>query len=162
MILPNLQHPEVALLASATPSPMTPSEDKVPRVDLDKVNNNYISHLRNEDKYIGNRKKCHIKESKLPIPSKVILSPTSTPRKPDHSKIDPASRHGTTQATRGRLPRNLTRTVTSVTSRPGSSRSSLVCQQLNAELIQCRVCGKVQCIKPDHNHMPRTKAKTLK
>ena len=35
-----------------------------------------------------------------------------------------------------------------------------VCGRSGAELIQCRICGKVQCITPDHNHMPRTKART--
>ena len=108
IILPNLQHPEVALLASATPSPMTPSEEKVPRLDLDMVNNNKI---KNTEKGPGNKKKLHIKESKLPILTKAVLSPTSTPRNcdnTDNSKVSETKK----ATTRGSSQRNLTKTVT--------------------------------------------------
>ena len=69
--LPTPQHPEPAVLASATPSPMTPSEDKVPRLDiLDQVNNNQL----------GQNNKYQIRETRLPSLSQAVLSPTSTPR----------------------------------------------------------------------------------
>ena len=104
IFLPNLQHPEVAVLASATPSPMTPSEEKVPRIDLDMVNNNKT--MKTAQKCLGNRKKLHIKESKLPILTKAVLSPTSTPRNSDNSDTTSESKKASKQ-------RNLTKTVTS-------------------------------------------------
>ena len=107
IILPNLQHPEVALLASATPSPMTPSEEKVPKIDLDMVNNNKAQ------KCPVNRKTLHIKESKLPTLTKAVLSPTSTPRNSDNSDKSSASETKKASASsRGPGQRNLTKTVT--------------------------------------------------
>ena len=103
IFLPNLQHPEVAILASATPSPMTPSEEKVPRIDLDLVNNNKL--VKTKEKCLGNKKKLHIKESKLPILTKAVLSPTSTPRNSDNSD--------STETKKASKQRNLTKTVTS-------------------------------------------------
>ena len=104
IFLPNLQHPEVAILASATPSPMTPSEEKVPRIDLDLVNNNKM--VKTKEKSLGNKKKLHIKESKLPILTKAVLSPTSTPRNSDNSD-------STSETKKASKQRNLTKTVTS-------------------------------------------------
>ena len=104
IFLPNLQHPEVAILASATPSPMTPSEEKVPRLDLDLVNNNKM--VKTKEKSLGNKKKLHIKESKLPILTKAVLSPTSTPRNSDNSD-------STSETKKASKQRNLTKTVTS-------------------------------------------------
>ena len=105
IFLPNLQHPEVAILASATPSPMTPSEEKVPRIDLDLVNNNKM--VKTKEKSLGNKKKLHIKESKLPILTKAVLSPTSTPRNSDNSDT------ATSETKKASKQRNLTKTVTS-------------------------------------------------
>ena len=104
IFLPNLQHQEVAILASATPSPMTPSEEKVPRIDLDLVNNNKM--VKTKEKSLGNKKKLHIKESKLPILTKAVLSPTSTPRNSDNSD-------STSETKKASKQRNLTKTVTS-------------------------------------------------
>ena len=111
IILPNLQHPEVALLASATPSPMTPSEEKVPKIDLDMVNNNKAKNTT--QKCPVNRKTLHIKESKLPTLTKAVLSPTSTPRNSDNSDKSTASETKKASASsRGPGQRNLTKTVT--------------------------------------------------
>ena len=145
---PVVQHPETALLASATPSPMTPSEDKVPRIDLDKLNNNQIQKISPKDTNLNNTK-FQIKESKLPILSKAVLSPTSTPRNnqnqtPELRSVSASSSTPTSSSSTA-VQRNLTKTV---------------CRKPNAELIQCRKCGKVKCIQPSHNHSTRTKIKT--
>ena len=73
---PVVQHPETALLASATPSPMTPSDDKVPRMDLDKINNNPTQkNIIKTDSTNMKDSKLHIKESKLPISESFTLPP---------------------------------------------------------------------------------------
>ena len=107
IFLPNLQHPEVALLASATPSPMTPSEEKIPSVDLDMVNNNKTK----EKCPPVQRKKLHIKASKLPTLTKALLSPTASPRNPDHSAAEEKKSAASTSS-KGPGQRNLTKTVT--------------------------------------------------
>ena len=142
---PVVQHPETAMLASATPSPMTPSEDKIPRIDLDKLNNNQIQKLSPKDNL--NNSKFQIKESKLPILTKAVLSPTSTPRNQQNTpEAAPSSVSSSTASSSSTaVQRNLTKTV---------------CRKPNAELIQCRKCGKVKCIQPSHNHSTRTKIKT--
>ena len=145
--LPTPQHPEPAMLASATPSPMTPSEDKVPRLDiLDQVNNNQLGRICENNKY-------QIRETSLPSLSQAVLSPTSTPRTKKeadsgedsgkYSNYSPSS--GVSQS----QPRNLTRTVA-------------VCSKPNPELVQCRKCGKVKCVQASHNHQSqaRTRIKT--
>ena len=193
---PILQHPETALLASATPSPMTPSDDKIPRMDLDRVNNNSNKNLtakksilknctdkkKNDSKTQLEDNKLHVKESKLPILTKAVLSPTSTPRHTDKSDTGsndtkspgsineaqirspvtkdetrspvPASRAQTKSpgsTSGGSVQRNLTRTVPLVPD---------VCDKPNADLVQCRKCGKMKCVQPSHNHTTRTKIKT--
>ena len=130
---PTPQHPETALLASATPSPMTPSEDKVPRMDLDTINNNAldenlnIASLNKINNSNCSNNKFQIRASKLPILSKAVLSPTSTPRNSnrDDGKVSPGAAtamslsSSATPASMSRsstsgsitLQRNLTRTV---------------------------------------------------
>ena len=149
--LPTPQHPEPAVLASASPSPMTPSEDKVPRLDiLDQVNNNQLGQTCENNKY-------QIRETRLPSLSQAVLSPTSTPRakkeadsgedsgKYSHSNISPSTSLSQPQ------PRNLTRTVA----------GGQVCSKPNPELVQCRKCGKLKCVQASHNHQPaRTRIKT--
>merc|ERR1712098_73129 len=121
--LPVLQHPETALLASASPSPMTPSEDKVPRLDLDKENNNSTS----KESIMDNANaKLQIRESKLPILTKAILSPTSTPRSTANSKSinNPHQKPDSVSGMSLGLQRNLTKTV---------------CNKPNADIIKCRM-----------------------
>ena len=141
---PVVQHPETALLASATPSPMTPSEDKIPRIDLDKLNNNQIQKMSPKDTNLNNTK-FQIKESKLPILTKAVLSPTSTPRNNQNQTPEVSMSSSTPSSSSTAVQRNLTKTV---------------CRKPNAELIQCRKCGKVKCIQPSHNHSTRTRIKT--
>ena len=120
--LPVLQHPETALLASASPSPMTPSDDKVPRLDLDKENNNPTSKETIMD---NANAKLQIRESKLPMLTKAILSPTSTPRSTANPKPNNNSQQiqdSVSGAPVG-LQRNLTKTV---------------CNKPNADIIKCR------------------------
>ena len=141
--LPTPQHPEPAMLASATPSPMTPSEDKVPRLDiLDQVNNNQLGQICENNKY-------QIRETSLPSLSQAVLSPTSTPRtKKDADSGEDSGKYSISQP-QPPQPRNLTRTVATVCSKP------------NPELVQCRKCGKVKCVQASHNHQPaRTRIKT--
>ena len=139
--LPTQQHPETALLASATPSPMTPSEEKLPGLEiLDQVNNN---------------KKYQIRETNLPKLSQAVLSPTSTPRsnKAENKENDSGEDSGKyshySKSSVVSMQRNLTRTVA-------------VCSKPNPELVQCRKCGKVKCVQPNHNHqqVARTRIKT--
>ena len=141
--LPTPQHPEPAVLASATPSPMTPSEDKVPRLDiLDHVNNNQLGQICENNKY-------QIRETSLPSLSQAVLSPTSTPR--TKKEADSGEDSGKYSISQPQPPqaRNLTRTVATVCSKP------------NPELVQCRKCGKVKCVQASHNHQPaRTRIKT--
>ena len=139
--LPVKQHPEPAILASPAPSPMTPTEEKIPKMDneknqLDKINNNpsipenktYPAETMNQNQ-LKNKLQC--KEGKLPAPKTVILSPSPLPR---NSKIPTPT------------PRNLTRTV---------------CSQPNAELLKCKKCGRVRCVNPAHRHNnTRSKVKT--
>ena len=90
---------------------MTPSEEKVPKIDLDMVNNNKTKNTT--QKCPVNRKKLHIKESKLPTLTKAVLSPTSTPRNSDNSDKSSASETKMASASsRGSGQRNLTKTVT--------------------------------------------------
>ena len=141
--LPTPQHPEPAVLASATPSPMTPSEDKVPRLDiLDQVNNNQLGQICENNIY-------QIRETSLPSLSQAVLSPTSTPRtKKDADSGEDSGKYSISQP-QPPQPRNLTRTVATVCSKP------------NPELVQCRKCGKVKCVQASHNHQPaRTRIKT--
>ena len=144
--LPTPQHPEPAMLASATPSPMTPSEDKVPRLDiLDQVNNNQLGQICENNKY-------QIRETSLPSLSQAVLSPTSTPRaKKDSDSGADSGKYSTYSPSSGLSqpqPRNLTRTVA-------------VCSKPDPELVQCRKCGKVKCVQASHNHQAaRTRIKT--
>ena len=145
--LPTPQHPEPAVLASASPSPMTPSEDKVPRLDiLDQVNNNQLGQICENNKY-------QIRETSLPSLSQAVLSPTSTPRtKKDGDSGEDSGKYSNYSPSSGvsqpPLPRNLTRTVA-------------VCSKPNPELVQCRKCGKVKCVQASHNHQAaRTRIKT--
>ena len=88
---------------------MTPSEEKVPSaVDLDMVNNNKTK----EKCPPGQRKKLHIKASKLPTLTKAVLSPTASPRNPDHSAAEEKKSAASTSSSRGPGQRNLTKTVT--------------------------------------------------
>ena len=145
--LPTPQHPEPAMLASATPSPMTPSEDKVPRLDiLDQVNNNQLGQICENNKY-------QIRETSLPSLSKAVLSPTSTPRtKKEADSGEDSGKYSNSSPSCGvsqPQARNLTRTVVKVCSKP------------NPELVQCRKCGKVKCVQASHNHQPaRSRIKT--
>ena len=143
--LPTQQHPEPAVLASASPSPMTPSEDKIPRLDiLDQVNNNKKVGAEKEEP--GSNSKYQVKETNLPKLSKAVLSPTSTPRRAEDKENDADSGKfsGFSLSSTGR---NLTRTVA-------------VCRRPNAELVQCRKCWKVKCVQPSHQHQNQTVART--
>ena len=146
--LPTPQHPEPAMLASATPSPMTPSEDKVPRLDiLDQVNNNQLGQICENNKY-------QIRETSLPSLSQAVLSPTSTPRtKKEADSGEDSGKYSNSSPScvvSQPQPRNLTRTVV-----------PQVCSKPNPDLVQCRKCGKVKCVQASHNHQPaRTRIKT--
>jgi len=146
--LPFKQHPEPAILASPAPSPMTPTDDKVPKLEneknrLDKINNNQTipeSKPANRAAKDQQQNKLHCKEGKLPIPKNpktVILSPTPSPRNP---KIPTASGIPTP------TPRNLTKTI---------------CTQPNAEIAKCRKCGRIRCVQTTHKHNSRSKVKTV-
>ena len=152
--LPTPQHPEPAVLASASPSPMTPSEDKVPRLDiLDQVNNNKVGPVKDQT---GNKNnKYQVRETNLPILSKAVLSPTSTPRTrkaEDKENEADSGKYSNYSSSSNSTPRNLTRTVATVSRQP------------DEELVQCRKCGKVKSVQASHNHQPpavsRTKIKT--
>ena len=145
--LPTQQHPEPAVLASATPSPMTPSEDKIPRLDiLDQVNNNKkVAAEKVEPK---TNSKYQVKETNLPILSKAVLSPTSTPRiSKVEDKENDADSGKFSSISVNSTGRNLTRTVA-------------VCKRPNAELVQCRKCWKVKCVQPSHQHQTQAQART--
>eukprot|EP00090_Calanus_glacialis_P031663 TRINITY_DN52647_c0_g1_i1.p1 TRINITY_DN52647_c0_g1~~TRINITY_DN52647_c0_g1_i1.p1 ORF type:complete len:364 (-),score=84.78 TRINITY_DN52647_c0_g1_i1:47-1138(-) len=145
--LPVKQHPEPAIVASPAPSPMTPTEDKIPKLEnekskLDKINNNPTIPERKPgtDQAVDQatqQNKLHCKEGKLPAPKNpktVVLSPTPSPRIPTISGIPCPT------------PRNLTKTI---------------CTQPNAEILKCKKCGRVRCVQPAHKHNTRSKVKTL-
>ena len=135
--LPTLQHPETAVLASASPSPMTPSDDKIPRLDLDKINNNPCPTTTTATKTMKTENKFQIKETKLPQPSKAVLSPTSTPR-------------GNIKDKAVKVPKS--KSDSSITSSSTLQRSRSVCGEPDAELVQCKRCGKIKCVQPNHQH----------
>ena len=121
---------------------MTPSEDKIPRLDiLDQVNNNRaVTEPRSNKKY-------QVRETSLPILSKAVLSPTSTPRNSKTEDKENSAEADSGLTWTSRTSRNLTRTVA-------------VCRQPNAELVQCRKCGKVKCVQPSHSHQQQSSART--
>ena len=148
--LPIKQHPEPAIVASPAPSPMTPTEEKIPKLDnekskMDKINNNPTmpeskpaTEPTSDQAKHQNKLQC--REGKLPVPKNpktIILSPTPSPR---NTKIPTLSGIPTP------TPRNLTKTI---------------CTQPNAEILKCKKCGRSRCVQAAHKHTTRSKVKTL-